>query len=102
MTDKTIHYPNGGKYNYKGHDRRTHTGQAMSLGRNGYIKTIGVNVLAAGAGPGDSIVRLTPINSRGVATRCHIEIPCDAASLRAIAAKLLEIADEAVVQAWRD
>ena len=60
----------------------------VSLGRNGVMKTIGVNVWRPGVDEHDrKITSLTPINSQGNGGRCHIEIPiesCPYAALEAV------------------
>lgn len=43
-----------------------------SLGRNGYVHVTGIDIDAY-----DKIVRLTPINTRGLRTKCFIELPKD-------------------------
>lgn len=82
MSNKTkdVWYPNDGKY---GNDENI-----TSLGRNGYIKTKGVNVrhghYCRNGHNGENCIRLTPINSRNRESRGFVEFPSDYATAKAI------------------
>ena len=81
----TIKYPDEGRYDEGGLGYR-----CEAMGRNGsmYVAALEVREL-------NKVVSLTPITSRGLAGRCCIEIPKDAATLRSIARELRTIAAKA-------
>lgn len=67
--------------------RVSFTRLTQSLGRNGVLKTSGINMFRLDQG----IIELTPVTSRGDLARCHIEIPVEDA--RAVAQSLLGMFD---------
>lgn len=85
--DKVIQYPNAGRYEYKGHISPNMRGQALALGRNGYMAAEALVVRQGGA---DTVIRLVPINSRHQEGRCNIEIPKDKATVEALIKALRE------------
>jgi len=60
----------------------------ISLGRNGPIKTSGVEVFVVG-----NEVWMSPLTSKGGVGRCHVAIPSDPNILTTLAGLLLECAD---------
>lgn len=64
--------------------------QTSAEGRNGYMKQSGVEVFASPAG----VVRLTPINSKGVVGRGCIEIPNDPAVINEFITALQAVSEE--------
>src|SRR5690606_1838951 len=61
-----------------------------SLGRNGLMKTIGIEVDFAHP----SILMVSPINSRGDVGRCEIRIPKDRAHIKALMGILQKSLDD--------
>ncbi len=62
-----------------------------ALGRNDWFRSIGLHILPMES---QRRIRLEPVNSRGNIGRCAIELPLDEKVLRAVAAKLLDLADQ--------
>lgn len=71
---------NGNVSTLKFTDKAQSVRDFSSLGRNGWMKTIGVQVIDSEAG----FVSLVPINSREQSGRCEIQIPKDRGHLEAI------------------
>lgn len=46
-----------------------------ALGRNGYTKVHGLKLISVTQSQAHSIVRIYPINSKNITSRCFIEIP---------------------------
>jgi hypothetical protein len=83
MTIKEIQFPTDGKL--------------FALGRNRHTRSSGLQVSSMPASYDNEAgcVRLVPINSNGRAsTGCYISLSRDPATLRAIAAELLAVADQ--------
>ena len=81
MADRIV-YPNDGR-----HARQGIALRCLFLGRNGAFHASGLEVTEH-----NDVVTMTPITGKGRPARCFIEIPKDAETLRALAARLLAIA----------
>jgi hypothetical protein len=64
------------------------TGECLSLGRNGDIQTVALDVY----GLGDDLVVFAPVTSRGKQARCRIEVPRRPSVLENLAGTLLRMA----------
>ena len=61
------------------------------FGRNGTGKCMGIEVMEMGAGIHRRLM-LSPINSKGAAARCNIDLPTDPSLLREVGEYFLELA----------
>ena len=63
------------------------------FGRNGTGKCMGIEVIALGEGRHKRLM-ISPINSKGAAARCNIDLPTDPSLLREVGEYFLELARE--------
>ncbi len=61
-----------------------------SLGRNGHMQTIGINLCVLGQGP-MATLSLSPVNSRGNIGRGDVRLPLDVEILAAVEGAIREV-----------